>query len=541
MIARVLLALLLMAGVAHAESTDVFFGPDMLVPNFYQWLKSTNAALNNLHIYEGLRTLAVPIIFVFTVIKAIEHFAQGSITQVGMAFARCLVAVLLVSAPSMTINGAAMQDVLWQTYAKVHKTARAQSIGKINTELRDITVEFGKRLGELAMAFPSGKSVFLMKTVISLYNDAPQDDKAKEVADKYVQGLIKNAPKYAKEEVEQNAKTFSQTMWLAKIAYFAILPLLAIYALLMYTSGLTILICMEVWPLVVTTYALGSSQGIRYTAITSLGSVVTGAFLPYAFAVAINVAYMQPMKVLYSTVEAFVTDIKARQSSTESSWGELWDNIMAGGITEGVMNTMMSKVVNEAETFFMSILGMVVGWVLMIFLLIVGGSIAAKKLSFVPKLIMDLLGAASMGNPSVNASRTPRMGNLFGSSRKSSGTSGGGGQKASSSSNQAAPAAATSPAVNHTASVPSGQRAPAPPVNVGPAGSSAVNSTLSGAKTGAAAGPVGIAVGTAVAVGTSAVNAVVQNAQNTVNQTAVNSSSPPPQVNHGPKTSTPAN
>lgn len=272
----------------------------LLAPDPLKWLKSTNELAKRARIGEATEALAYALILIGFVASAYTAMLFGSSRQFGLAAARLVLCSLLVQ---LSLNYALPRDfnfsalmfggwvgaygwILDKTGADIQDKI-AQAEGTMLDLLSQVVVTGGSlALGGVGVQTAKAYLAFSRGAVGDLL--ALDGTTAGAQAAKTALGAASGAARQAGTRVMQGLKVLYQFM----------LPLLAAYAALIYISGLLVLLCIYLLPLA---FALlmwnqrGWVSGVLSTYATALFSVI---FLPIFFAVAIDIAFVQPAQVI---------------------------------------------------------------------------------------------------------------------------------------------------------------------------------------------------------------------------------------------------
>jgi len=293
----------------------------LLAPDPLKWLKSTNELAKRARIGQASEALAYVVILVGFIFAVYNAMLFGSPRQFGFAVARLALCSLLVQvslnyAQPREFNFSALMFGGWVgAYAWVLDKTGADIQEKITQAegvMLDLLAQVAVTGGSLALG---GVGVQTAKAYLAFSKGAVQDllvldgTTAGAQAARTALGAATGAARQAGLRVMQGLKVLYQFM----------LPLLAAYAALIYISGLLVLLCIYLLPLA---FALlmwnqrGWISGVLSTYTTALFSVI---FLPIFFAVALDIAFVQPAQVIQRYNEQLAqVHIQAKQQTTQA-------------------------------------------------------------------------------------------------------------------------------------------------------------------------------------------------------------------------------
>lgn len=293
----------------------------LLAPDPLKWLKSTNELAKRTRIGQASEALAYAVILIGFIFALYNAMLFGSPRQFGFAVARLALCSLLVQvslnyAQPREFNFSALMFNGWVgAYAWVLDRTGAdiqEKIGEAEGAMLDLLSQVVVTGGSLALG---GIGVQTAKTYLAFSKAAVQDllvldgTTAGAQAAKTALGAATGAARQAGLRVMQGLKVLYQFM----------LPLLAAYAALIYISGLLMLLCIYLLPLA---FALlmwnqrGWISGVLSTYTTALFSVI---FLPIFFAVALDIAFVQPAQVIQRYNEQLAqVHLQAKQQTAEA-------------------------------------------------------------------------------------------------------------------------------------------------------------------------------------------------------------------------------
>lgn len=272
----------------------------LLAPDPLRWLKSTNELAKRARVGQASEALAYAVILVGFVFAVYNAMLFGNAREFGYAVARLALCSLLVQvslnyAQPREFNLSALMFNGWAgAYAWVLDRTGADVQEKIEEaegamlELLSQVVVTG---GSLALG---GVGVQTAKTYLAFSRGSVRDllaldgTTAGAQAARSALGAATGAARQAGLRVMQGLKVLYQFM----------LPLLAAYAALIYISGLLVLLCIYLLPLALALLMWnqrGWVGGVVSTYATALFSVI---FLPIFFAVALDIAFVQPAQVI---------------------------------------------------------------------------------------------------------------------------------------------------------------------------------------------------------------------------------------------------
>lgn len=254
---------------------------ETFVPDPGCWLQASTREVNNRNLYKVTATIAKFIVIASLLIAALKSVTAGSPT----IFLKALVIGIVVfysadtydrkSGLGWTVASAAMEA--WQTvYLESSRVGQQMLDDRVLAQVEQLDVEFQKYL--------SGSLVIQSITRNSGLRGDPTDPVSLETAWQDV----------------QKEKTFSPFLGKGgtSVAYFLLLGLFSVFAALVYSSGMMVLLTVLILPIVMALSTLGSARLIKATAVIWITNVITILILPIFMAILISTTLQAPIRTL---------------------------------------------------------------------------------------------------------------------------------------------------------------------------------------------------------------------------------------------------
>ena len=303
---------------------------DLVMGDPLTWLSETMAAVVDLGLRGGVVNLALAITWLAFAAGMYEVYT--SFRKVVPLFVRVCVATLLITGVD------AQRDWLYITWAGVYNWSNGIWATEVEQELLTATTSAA------ALTIPAMGIMGIAK--------AGMASVAKRVAGN---GGAKVGAEVGQQAVGKAIGYLNWTTWL-------FIPLLAIYAATVYTSGLIVILAMVFLPLSGAFLVVpGGVAWITLWVRNYATALFTVVFMPIVFKIAVRVGLIYPLNELSSGLQTFVDDFNANSSNFWSEAGKFWLSPIAyltGATTEF---NLIGSVTMFAGSYLMFIGTMIVG------------------------------------------------------------------------------------------------------------------------------------------------------------------------------------
>ena len=320
--------------------------------SYEEWFESTNESIINNGLNTHVQRLAYALVFAFLAYSVIQAALLGSITGLKQVFLR----LVIVGAIFATLDQS--QQALYSTWRNSvtwSETLSSKALADAALQSENVSLLLAPVGGMLAAARMAGTR--LGKNV---------------------------AVKATKPSVGSKLGQFFNA------SFLLLMPILAIYSMIVYSTGLIVLLSMLFLPLAAAFLMVSNGSWLWRWLSAYLGAIFIALFVPIIFGIATNLAVTQPLEslgeFLATSQDHFITAMEEFQTPEgASAWNINKWREWANGLDDAALSILRGITT--------AILGWIIALVMMAFGLFAGAYLMLKM----PSYIGSYLGSSDSG------------------------------------------------------------------------------------------------------------------------------------------------
>ncbi|HEX2863096.1 MAG TPA: hypothetical protein VHN99_00900 [Deinococcales bacterium] len=350
---------------------------EAFTPNPAQWLIETHRFITGSGLKGSVETLATALVACLFAYGAIRAGYFGRSSELKLLFGRLFIAGALLTAL------APVRTVAQGTWTNVYAWSSSLWHDKLNGELTQAGLNLGEEIGSVTLAGA------VARAGVGLASEA--------VAGKVIQGGAAAAAQETGTDLAKNLLSLSSVL---------VTPLFAVYAALVFLSGLVVALALTFLPLSAALFLLpgGAAYLSRWLGAYA-GALFTVAFLPLVFGISLDLGLIHPMLRLHQEAAQITGQLNQVFAATSAATAQASGLGKVGAVVSQVSNflqggwrdtlqTAAQDVANLVLAWVMGLLGTLVGLVVAAFLML---NLERQVAAFVGGIVNAVARPAGMG------------------------------------------------------------------------------------------------------------------------------------------------